>query len=139
MTLVVLVSWLCPPPAWSQGAGGFEPDPVFQAPQVVPRELLKGEYFTLDPKVPVKGFMETFTIRSSFGDIPVAGRDLLPVRVGEMPAIAELSNTSKGGEFMKAAGRSAAKPVQAAANMITHPVDTAKCVPSSFGPFFARS
>jgi len=138
IVVIVLASWLDAPPAWSQGAGGFEPDPVFQASQLVQPQLLKGENFTLDPKVPVRGFMEVFTIHSAFGDILVAGRDLLPVRVGEIPAIAELSNTTKSGAFLKAAGQATAKPVMAAANMVTHPVDTAKGMPAAVGRFFDR-
>lgn len=138
VAVVVLSVWLSPPEARSQGSKGFEADPVFQASELVPGDLLKGQDFVLDPKVPVKGFMDAFTIRSNFGDIPVAGRDLLPVRVGEIPAIAELSNTSKTGEFLKATGRAAAKPVKAAANMIVHPVDTVKGMPSAVGRFFDR-
>ena len=135
---VVLSVVLLPLEARSQGGKGFEADPVFEASAVVPAELLKGQNFTLDPKVPVKGFMEVFTIHSAFGDIPVAGRDLLPVRVGEVPAIAELSNTTKTGEFLKAAGNATAKPVKAAANMIMNPVETAKGMPSAVGRFFDR-
>lgn len=135
---VVLSISLPPSRAWSQGSKGFETDPVFQASDLVPPDLLQGQNFALDPKVPVEGFMEAFTIRSPFGDIPVAGRDLLPVRVGEVPAIAELSNTSKSGAFLKAAGQATAKPVKAAANMIMNPVETAKGMPSAVGRFFDR-
>lgn len=51
----------------AQAGSGYEKEPVLIAKDLAGPELLKGPHFTVDPKVPVKGFIARFTIRSPFG------------------------------------------------------------------------
>src|SRR5215468_602657 len=107
-------------------AQGYEKEPVLAAKDLVGPELLKGPHFTTDPKVPVMGFMARFTIRSPYGTFEAHGQRMLPIRVNEVEALSALDNVSRSREFTAAAGRAIARPVTAAANIVTRPVETAR-------------
>src|SRR5882672_4032763 len=112
--------------AWTSALAqsGFETEPVLNAKDLAVPELLKGPHFTVDPKVPVKGFLERFTIRSPYGTFEAHGLHMLPIRVNEVEALAKLDDLSKTKEFAEAAGKAIARPVTSTVNMIVHPVDT---------------
>ena len=101
-------------------------------------ELLKGPHFTVDPKVPVKGFLERFTIRSPYGTFEAHGLHMLAVRVTEVEAIGKLDDLSKTKEFAEAAGKAIARPVTSTAHMIVHPVETITGIPDGVTRLFGR-
>ena len=72
------------------------------------------------------------------GSYHVESLDLLKIRLAEIPAIAQLENVRKSEVFAKALASSAARPVEDAAQMITHPMDTVTGFPSGIGEFFGR-
>jgi len=51
----------------ARAQSGFETEPVLKAKDLVAPELLKGPHFSVDDRVPVKGFLAYFTIRSDYG------------------------------------------------------------------------
>ena len=117
---------------------GYEAEPVLNAKDLATPELLKGPHFTVDPKVPVKGFLERFTIRSTYGTFEANGLRMLPIRVNEVEAIAKLDDLSKTKEFADAAGRAIARPVTSTVNMLVHPVETITGFPDGVGRLFDR-
>jgi len=119
-------------------ASGYEKEPVLSAKDLAAPELLKGPHFTVDGVVPVKGFIARFTIRSPFGKFDAHGLRMLPVRVNEVEALAKLDEVSKTREFTAAMGRAAVRPVTAAANMATRPLETVAGIPDGVGRFFGR-
>ena len=118
--------------------GAFEAPPVLRAADLVPAELLSGPGFEVDAQVPVKGFLGYFTLRADVGTFEVHGVDLLRVRVAELHALRKLDETSNSATFAKAAAGAAARPVEAAANIVMNPVETAKGIPDGVGRFFDR-
>ena len=76
-------------------AAGYETEPVLNAKDLAAADLLKGPHFTVDPKVPVKGFIERFTIQSQYGTFQANGQRMLPIRVNEVEALAKLDDLSK--------------------------------------------
>jgi hypothetical protein len=48
--------------AQAQAPSGYEKEPVLNAKDLAAPELLKGAHFTVEPKVPVRGFVARFTI-----------------------------------------------------------------------------
>jgi hypothetical protein len=134
-TALILVSgWA----AHAQPAASFETEPVLNAKDLATPELLKGPHFTVDPKVPVKGFLERFTIRSTYGTFMANGLRMLPIRVNEVEAIAKLDELSRTKEFAEAAGKAVARPVTSTVNMIIHPVETITGFPDGVGRLFDR-
>ena len=119
-------------------AAGYEAEPVLNAKDLAVPELLKGPHFTVDPKVPVRGFLERFTIRSTYGTFQANGLRMLPIRVNEVEAIAKLDELSRTKEFAEAAGQAIARPVTSTVNMMIHPVETITGFPDGVGRLFDR-
>jgi hypothetical protein len=134
MTLILLGGGT----ALAQAPAGYETEPVLNAKDLATPELLKGPHFTVDPKVPVKGFLERFTIRSTYGVFMANGLRMLPIRVNEVEAIAKLDELSRTKEFAEAAGQAVARPVTSTVNMIIHPVETITGFPDGVGRLFDR-
>ena len=122
----------------AQAPAGFETEPVLNAKDLATPELLSGPHFTVDPKVPVKGFLARFTIRSPYGTFEAHGLHMLPIRVNEVEAIAKLDDLSKTKEFAEAAGKAIARPVTSTVNMLVHPVDTITGFPDGVSRLFDR-
>lgn len=122
----------------ARAQSAFEPPPVFKASDLAPASMLTGPRFTVEERVAMSHLQPRFVVRSDFGVFEASGRDMLGVRVLEVGALDQLEKTSKTDEFLKAAGSAAVRPVQSAANMITHPVDTITGVPAAAGRFFDR-
>ncbi len=116
----------------------YEAQPVLKAADLVPAALLEGPKFTVDPKVPTTSYLAQFTLRSEYGTLEVHGRDLLAIRVAEVDALEQLAAMSKSEKFLKAAGNAAARPVRAAVDIVSSPVETAKAAPAAVGRFFER-
>jgi hypothetical protein len=127
---------VCGTAVWAQGP--FEEPPVFTAANLAPPALLAGPGFTVDPPVPVEGFLYRFTIRADVGLFEVDGSALLPIRVQEVRALQKLRDTSNTAEFTQAVLQAGARPVMSAANMLQHPVDTITGLPGGIERMFGR-
>ena len=125
--------------AQAQAASGYETEPVLKAEDLAGPELLKGPHFTVDPKVPIRGFIARFTMRSTFGTFEVDGLRMLPIRANEVEALAKLDEVSRTREFSAAMGRAAARPFTSAANMISRPVETVRGIPGGAARLFGRA
>jgi len=117
---------------------GFETEPVLKAQDLAAAELLKGPRYTVDSRVPVKGFLARFTIRSDFGTFEAHGIHMLQIRVKEVVAIGQLDDMSKTKEFAEAAGKAIARPVTSTVHMLIHPIDTITGFPDGVGRLFDR-
>jgi hypothetical protein len=116
----------------------YEKQPVLQASQLAPAELLKGARFRVDEQVPTDGFLGRFTIRSDMGTFEAHGREMLRIRVAEVGAIEQLDAMSKTETFAKAFESSAMRPVRAVEQIVTKPVETAKGLPKGVERLFGR-
>ncbi|MGH6690168.1 MAG: hypothetical protein ACRERE_40560 [Candidatus Entotheonellia bacterium] len=119
-------------------AAGYERQPVLQAGQLAPAELLQGPGFQVDNKVPTQGFLGRFTIRSDVGTFEAHGREMLRIRVAELGAIKQLEAVSKTETFAKALGSTAMRPVKAVGQIVTQPVETVKGLPKGVERLFGR-
>ncbi len=116
----------------------FEIPPTLPASILAPPTLLSGNGFHVNPQVPTDGLLAHYTIKSDVGTFQANSTEMLQVRVAEIPAIVELTNTSKTGIFAKSIATNAVRPVQAAGQMVMHPVETVKGLPEGVGRFFGR-
>ncbi len=131
--------------AVAQTAADFEKPPVLKVTDLVPAKLLTGKGFHVANKVPTDGVMGTYTIdadKQTFGadagTYQVRSRELLELRLAEIPAIIKLNETSKTGVFAKSMVATAAQPLESAGHMVMNPVDTVTGLPSGVGRFFDR-
>jgi hypothetical protein len=122
----------------AQAPSGYETEPVLNAKDLAADDVLKGPHFSVDPKVPVRGFIERFTIHSPYGTFQANGQRMLPIRVNEVEALAKLDDLNKTKEFAEAAGKAIARPVTSTVNMLVHPVDTITGFPDGVARLFGR-
>jgi hypothetical protein len=127
-------------------AANFEKPPVLDVTQLVPAKLLKGQGFQVQKKVPTDGVMGTYTLiadKQTFGDdagtYQVRSREMLELRLKEIPAIIKLDETSKTKTFITAMGTTAVKPLESAGRMVMHPIETASGLPGGVGRLFQRA
>ena len=135
--VMILATGSAVAPARAQS--GYEAEPVLRAQDLVAPELLKGPSFTVDERVPVRGYLARFTIRSTHGVFEAHGIHMLQIRVREMYALTQLDEMSKTKEFTDAAARAIARPVESTVNMITHPVETVTGLPDGVSRLFHRA
>src|SRR6266446_10306070 len=129
---------LLPILATASPAPEFEKPPTWPAQVLAPPSLLSGDGFHVNNEVPTEGYLGHFTIHSDVGTFKADGLEMLRIRVAELPAIVELTKTSKSKVFAQALATNAAAPVAAAGQMVMHPADTVKGIPSGVGRFFGR-
>jgi len=113
-----------------------EPMPTLDAAVLAPAALLNGAGYTVDPTAPVVGYMGQFTLRASAGTFNANGTEMLAIRVGELAAIAQLSQMSQTGVFADALAASAAKTGAAIGQAVLNPVQTIVGIPDGIGRFF---
>ncbi len=116
----------------------YEITGVLKAHEILPPELLEGEYFSVHEDVPTYGFTNHYTITSPFGTFEADGDDMLPIRINEIQAIATLQEIKKTAAFGNATKRAATGSAKGVWNLITHPVSTISGVPKGTGRFFSR-
>ena len=104
-----------------------------KAAEFAPSALLQGPLHSVDEKVTMEGGLPRFTIRSKYGIWQARGREMLEIRVSELPAFEQLDSISKTDEFTKAAGKAIAAPVEVASNLLTRPADTVNSLASGIG------
>ena len=119
-------------------AAPFETPPVLRAADVVPEALRRGDGFHVDDAVPTDGLTTRIKLVTDVGTFEVRGVETLALRVAELPALRELSKASKTDTFTHALAETAKRPVKAAKQIVEHPVETAKGIPSGLGRFFDR-
>jgi hypothetical protein len=118
---------------------------VIDITELLPASMQSGPGFQVGQQVPTNGAMGQYTIvadadvfHSDAGTYQVESLDLLKIRLSEIPAIAQLDNVSNTAVFAKALASSAERPVEDAAHMVIHPMDTVTGLPSGVGQFFGR-
>jgi hypothetical protein len=121
----------------SAPAGQYEQTPSFTASQVLPPNLLRSPYYTVDNRVGLDNYQYVFTVSTQWGTFHIKGTTLLRVRAREMEATAKLAEIHTAGTVVNAAGRTALKPLGTAKGLITEPgktiTDTFKGVGNLFG------
>ncbi|MFS2318767.1 hypothetical protein RMQ97_12575 [Maricaulis sp. D1M11] len=73
----------------------FETPGFVETAGEVDASLLDGPFHTLDPLARSNGMLNTYVIRSQFGEFTVQGNDQLDERLHEIGAIAQLSQTGR--------------------------------------------
>ena len=112
------------------GAGAapaaWEVPKTFEARQVLTPEQETGEHHRVGHEVPVESYYYAFTLHTDFGDLEPVGLDLLKKRIEETRALEALSEVSKSGVFLQAAGRSLESMGTGVVTVVKDPVGTVK-------------
>ncbi len=125
------------PLAWA--AAAYEQPTTLKASQVLPRELLSGPDFTVEEPVQCDGYLNTYTIRSTFGSFRATSTALLAIRIQEIRAMAAMQQVSGADEFGSRMVASGERLVDGAVNLITDPLNTLGSAASGVGKLFTRA
>ncbi|MES2708426.1 MAG: hypothetical protein V4726_17670 [Verrucomicrobiota bacterium] len=125
-------------PVTEAPAGVTEVPAVLSASQFLAPGLAASPVHRVRELVPTDGYLAHYTVDSDFGTFEVTGTTQLRTCIQEINAIAKLSSISRSDVFADGLRRSLEQPIDAAKNVVTHPVDTVKALPSTVGHFFKK-
>ncbi len=118
----------------------YEPDtPRLKASQLLPKKILKGTNHTVQEQVVNRGFMNHYRITSPFGELSAKSDIMVPVRVHEIAAIAELRKLSKTKVFAESVGSAVAKSAGTIGKAIDDPQGTVAGISAGVGRLFKRT
>jgi hypothetical protein len=108
--------------------------PADEAPgaSLAPAQV-SGKNFKVRDPVHSDGLMHRYVIESRFGEFEAYGRDELDLRLREIAALTEISDTSEGEVALKAVTRGIEEDVKAVVSVVTDPVDTVLGIPRGIG------
>jgi hypothetical protein len=116
-------------PAWAS-----EPEPTLPSSSLLPSGTpTRGPGWVLRSPTSVQAFLGQFRFDTDWGPIEASGRELALLRIGEMPALAQLDQVTRGKVFADAIRASAVKSGQAVVRVVTDPVGTVKGIPAGLG------
>ncbi len=110
---------------------------IASAADILPKDLLKGEDFKVNPKVTVRESMGIYQLETRFGPTTVVGTEQLLERINELKAIKKLEAMKKTDVYTDAVKNSALGPVETAKSLVTAPVDTVSSAARGIGGMFA--
>ncbi len=123
------------------GAGSMpalqNPPIILKASNVLPKSVLAGPGFSVEPTVENDGFVNIYRVSTEHGPLRVESTTLLMERINELQALRhmeELKQTRAYGEALK---QGATAPLKAAKGMVTEPIETAKGVATGVGRWFS--
>jgi hypothetical protein len=116
----------------------YESADELSAADVLPADLLKGDYHSVEDRVQNDGYLNYYTINSDYGEFETTSTQMLRTRVGEINALAELDDLSKTEVFVKAAADAGMGQIKALGQFAKNPVETVVGIPSGIGRMFKR-
>jgi hypothetical protein len=125
-------------PASAQPKEGFESAPVLAGAELAPAALLKGPLHTVAEPVALEGYFGRFLIESTYGKFPVAGVNMLAVRVNELRAIEALQEVESSQAFQDSLVRAASAPIQFVQSAVNNPIGTVENVGQGLGNVLGR-
>ncbi len=134
MIIAATAIYVCSAPASAE----FESVPVLRASEVLPERIIAGTYYAVDERVPNDGFLNRYTLRTTFGELTVDGTDLLQKRIRETYAIGQMETMRRSDAFKSSFEKALLSPLRGAKNLITAPVDTVTGFVSGVGSFFKQ-
>jgi hypothetical protein len=121
-------------------AQAVEAEPILPASRLVaPGTPLSGPGWRVASPVAVRGYLGQFELSTPQGAIDVQGRELLAIRIAEVPALARLEEVSRGEVFAESIADSAKATGRAVVRVVTNPAETVKGIPAGIGRLLQRT
>lgn len=122
-----------------------ENEPAFQeapksltASSQLPKAMLNGDGYTVDEVISNDGFLNTYKIKSDYGEFTVVGTDQLRARIQEIQATKALEELERSDAFKDAVKGSVAGMVEGGKSLATAPVETTKGAVKGMGRWMAN-
>lgn len=135
---LVVLAMLCA--LFFPGEGACQERPaLLHAERVLPKTMLSGPGFRVDPQVGCDGYMNIYLLHSRYGDFRVVSTALLSARIGEVLAMQAMDRMNTSKEFMASVGEGGMNVLQGAVDLVTKPVETLGGAVSGVGKMFNRA
>ena len=134
----LLAAMSCALPAQPEVDARIEAEPELDAADLVMPALLHGPDYRVDPDVPVVGYQARFLIRTPWGQIPAESREMLALRIAEMPAVEALHDASVSETLAQASTEAATALGRSAARIARQPLATVTGLPGGVARYFVR-
>ncbi|NQZ53987.1 MAG: hypothetical protein HRT93_07020 [Piscirickettsiaceae bacterium] len=119
--------------------GKIEGSQVLNASEIVPNVELTGSNYLVKENVFNDGFMNHYTIESTYGPLTVVSTAKLHKRIHEFDVISEIESISKEQEFIDGMAEKGKDVVVGVKNIITSPIDSLSGAVSGVGKLFQRA
>jgi len=119
-------------------AGPFETAQLYSASDLLPANMLTGSNYSVDQRVVNDGFLNIYTLRTSYGQTQAVSTARLYKRIHEMKVLNKIEAMSKGKEFVGGVAEKGKDVIKGAANVVFHPIDTLTGSVSGVGKVFSR-
>jgi hypothetical protein len=120
-------------------AQDFQRSPIIlRASEVLPRELLSGQNYTVRETVKSDGLINIYEVETPYGDIKVESTVLLLKRVNELRALVKIEALKGTDVYLNGLKAAAVQPIKTAEGLITNPVDTVSGIATGIGSFFSK-
>ncbi len=124
--LVVLAPWMLSAQSVAADAP-LQPVPkTLKASQMLPKGMQRGEGFSVREKVSNDGLMNTYVVKSDYGESTVIGDDHLRARIQEIRATRAIEELAGSKAFGDAAKGAVSGTVEGGKSLVTKPVETTK-------------
>jgi hypothetical protein len=117
----------------------YEPLPTFRASDLLPADLMTGDFHTIAETVDNDGYENRYTIESKFGTFTAHRKDYVAERIREVYAIEELNKISRSDAFAQGVAQAATSPFRALKGLATEPVGTVTGVVRGVGALFSQA
>ena len=124
--LAALVPWALSAPAFAADAPHQAVPKTLTASQILPKGMLRGEGFSVREKVSNDGLMNTYVVKSEYGESTVVGDDHLRARIQEIRATKAIEELAGSKAFGDAAKGAVTGSVEGGKALVTAPVETTK-------------
>jgi hypothetical protein len=115
-----------------------EKPPVFNAAQLPASIKRVGPNYTIRNPVRSDGLLRRYVLATPYGDINVAGDEMLRMRINELNALVELEKVSNSESFGRALAEAGLSPLKFAGGLIINPIGTVQNTFAGVGGFFNR-
>jgi hypothetical protein len=116
----------------------FEKPPVLEASKILGPDLLSGPYHRLDDKIDNDGYVNSYTIHSTFGEFKAESTAMLRIRISEVGAIHAMEQVKNSKEYGESVKESADDIGEGAKALVTQPEETLKGTATGVGLLFKR-
>ncbi|MEQ1739773.1 MAG: hypothetical protein ABL884_07685 [Methyloglobulus sp.] len=120
-------------------ADSYETPPMFQAARILPANLLKSPYHSVDSKVRNDGVTNHYTVKSKFGTVAANSTAELKIRVDEIKALSAMERVSESDQFAHHVKKGGKDAVAGAKALVTKPVATIKGMFAGIGKLAERT
>ncbi|HRZ78245.1 MAG TPA: hypothetical protein P5248_12795, partial [Bacteroidales bacterium] len=111
---------------------------ILKVSDILPRDFLKGSNYSIKDAVRSDGLVNTYELETKYGPISVESTVCLLKRINELHAIDAMERLQGTEVFGNAAQAAAMGPLNAAKDVVTDPVGTAKSMGSGIGRFISN-